>query len=50
MLAAIRRASLFRLSADVITVTPNTIFQRVQTARAAFNDAGLCLAKWPKAL
>jgi hypothetical protein len=37
-----RRASSFCLPADVITVTPHAIFERVQPARAALNDAGLC--------
>jgi hypothetical protein len=42
MFTAIRRASSCRSPADVITVTPYTIFERVQPARAALNDAGLC--------
>ena len=42
MLVAIRRASSFRLP-DVITVTPYTIFERVQPARAALHDTGLFL-------
>ena len=41
MLAAIRRASSFRLLADVIAVTPYTILQRVQPACAVLNDARL---------
>jgi hypothetical protein len=42
MFTAIRRASLFRLPTNVITVPAHTIFERVQLARAALNDAGLC--------
>jgi hypothetical protein len=42
MFAAIRRASLFRLPTNVVTVPAHTIFERVQSARAALNDAGLC--------
>jgi hypothetical protein len=42
LLLSRRRASLCRLSADMITVTPHAIFKQVQTARAVLNDACLC--------
>jgi hypothetical protein len=42
MSAAIRRALSCRLPADVITVTPYTILERVLPARAALYDAGFC--------
>jgi len=42
MFAAIRRASSCLLLADVITVTPYTIFEQVQAAWAVLNDAQLC--------
>jgi hypothetical protein len=39
---AIRRPPSCLLLADVVTVTPYTIFERVQPARAVLNDARLC--------
>jgi hypothetical protein len=42
MFAAFRRASLFRLPTDMLTVTPHAIFKRVQAAWAVLKDARLC--------